>query len=340
MKLTVRRTLVLLAFCALLLPAGYAHAQGVTTGSITGVVLDAQKAPVPGASVVAVHEPSGTRYEATTRADGRFSLPGMRVGGPYSVTASLTGFQPQTVKDVIVSLGVASDLELALGQAAVTEEVTVTAQTSEVFSSARTGAATAVSREVHPEPPHRPRPHQRLRPTEPAVLGGPVRRLVRRPGQPAQQHHGRRLLLQQLLRPGRPARRPDGRHADLDGRRRGDPDQRRALRRPAGPLRRRRRQHGHPQWNELLGGLGLLLDARQRPRRHRGQGQHLQPRHVRRQPVRRVAGRPDPQGQALLLRAATRTTSTRRRGRRSARTRAGRRWAATSRASSPPTSTP
>jgi hypothetical protein len=148
MKLTVRRTLALLAFCALLLPAGLAHAQGVTTGSITGIVVDAQKQVVPGASVVAVHEPSGTRYEATTRADGRFSLPGMRVGGPYSVTASLTGFQPQTVKDVIVSLGVASDLELALGQAAVTEEVTVTAQTSEIFSSARTGAATTVNREA------------------------------------------------------------------------------------------------------------------------------------------------------------------------------------------------
>jgi hypothetical protein len=58
MKLTVRRTLGLLAFCALLWPVGHAYAQGVTTGSITGVVVDAQKAPVPGASVVAVHEPS------------------------------------------------------------------------------------------------------------------------------------------------------------------------------------------------------------------------------------------------------------------------------------------
>ena len=148
MKLTVRRRLAFLAVFALLLSTGLAHAQGVTTGSITGVVLDAQKQAVPGASVLAVHEPSGTRYEATTRADGRFSLPGMRVGGPYTVTASLTGFQPQTQKDVIVGLGVASDLQLILGQAAVTEEVTVTAQTSEVFSSARTGAATAVSRDI------------------------------------------------------------------------------------------------------------------------------------------------------------------------------------------------
>ena len=148
MNLTVRGRLALIALCALLWPVGHAAAQGVTTGSITGAVVDPQKQPVPGASVVALHEPSGTRYEATTRPDGRFSLPGMRVGGPYTVTATLSGFQAQTVKEVIVSLGVAADLELALGQAAITEEVTVTAQSSEIFSSARTGAATALSREV------------------------------------------------------------------------------------------------------------------------------------------------------------------------------------------------
>ncbi len=148
MNLTGRRRLALLAIFALLLSVGHVQAQGVTTGSITGTVTDAQKAPVPGATVVAVHEPSGTRYEATTRPDGRFSLPGMRVGGPYTVTATLTGFQPQTTKDVIVSLGVGSDLALTLSTAAITEEVTVTAQSSEVFSSTRTGAATAVARDA------------------------------------------------------------------------------------------------------------------------------------------------------------------------------------------------
>jgi hypothetical protein len=148
MELSVRGRVALVAAFALLLSTGHARAQGVTTGSITGVVEDAQKQAVPGATVVAVHEPSGTRYEATTRADGRFSMPGMRVGGPYTVTASMSGFQPRTQKDVVVSLGVATDLELTLGQAAISEEVTVTAQTSEIFSSARTGAATDVSRTV------------------------------------------------------------------------------------------------------------------------------------------------------------------------------------------------
>jgi hypothetical protein len=67
-------------------------------------VVDTQKQAVPGVAVAAVHEPSGTRYEATTRADGRFSIPGMRVGGPYTVTASISGFQPKTQTDVVVSL--------------------------------------------------------------------------------------------------------------------------------------------------------------------------------------------------------------------------------------------
>jgi hypothetical protein len=54
-------------------------AQGVTTGMIAGVVADAQGAVVPGATVVAVHQPSGTSYESISQADGRFALPGLRV---------------------------------------------------------------------------------------------------------------------------------------------------------------------------------------------------------------------------------------------------------------------
>jgi Carboxypeptidase regulatory-like domain len=148
MKHMFLRRVAFLALCTLILPVAKSDAQGVTTGSVAGVVLDAQGAAIPGATVLAVHDASGTRYEATTRADGRFTIPGMRVGGPYTVTATLSGFQPQSTRDVTVSLGVATDLELKLIQAAITEEVTVQAQTSEVFSSARTGAATTILRDV------------------------------------------------------------------------------------------------------------------------------------------------------------------------------------------------
>jgi len=127
--------------------APQAFAQGVTTGMIAGVVADSQGAVVPGATVVAIHEPSGTSYEAVSQGDGRFTLPGLRVGGPYKVTATLAGFGAEAREGVTVSLGVATDLDFKLKVAAVAEEVTVTATFDPVFSTSRTGAATAIMRD-------------------------------------------------------------------------------------------------------------------------------------------------------------------------------------------------
>jgi hypothetical protein len=94
-------------------------AQGVTSGAISGIVTDAQKQPVAGAGVSARHEPSGTIYEAVTATDGRFFLPGMRVGGPYTVTVFYSGtgaaaFEPQVLTDVTVNLGVATNLQVTV----------------------------------------------------------------------------------------------------------------------------------------------------------------------------------------------------------------------------------
>jgi hypothetical protein len=151
----MRRTLSV--FAALLFAAlhglsspGSAAAQGVTTASLTGRVTNAQGGPVAGASITAVHQPSGTRYTAVTRSDGRYLIPGMRVGGPYQVTASQLGLDAQTRNNITLNLGVATDLDFALAAAAVAlEGITVTGQgAGAVFSSDRTGAATSVTREV------------------------------------------------------------------------------------------------------------------------------------------------------------------------------------------------
>ena len=146
-RTTLLRSLALLVCCVLLWPAGRADAQGVTTGAISGVVKDAQGAVIPGATVLAVHQPSGSTYEAVTQADGRFVMPGMRVGGPYTITTSLPGFTSEAKNNISVSLGVTQDLDFGLKVANVAETITVVGQSDPVFSSGRTGAATAVTRE-------------------------------------------------------------------------------------------------------------------------------------------------------------------------------------------------
>src|SRR5262245_22087341 len=142
----IRWTLALLMSCAVMWP-GRVHAQGVTTASITGIIKDAQGGVIPGATVTAIHEPSGTSYETVTQGDGRFFIQGMRVGGPYKVTAALAGFSSEVKSNLNLSLGVAQDLEFALKVAAVAETITVVGQSDPVFSWTHTGAATAVMRE-------------------------------------------------------------------------------------------------------------------------------------------------------------------------------------------------
>ena len=119
--------------------------QNVTAGSISGVALDPQGAVLPGATIVAVHEPSGTRYEAVTDAQGRFLFSSVRVGGPFRVTAELSGFRTQEQANVAVPLGETLELNFKLPLATVSETVTVEAEVDPIISSTRTGPAANIS---------------------------------------------------------------------------------------------------------------------------------------------------------------------------------------------------
>ena len=118
----------------------------ITTGSVTGTVVDQQGGALPGVSVTAVHEPTGTQYSATTDTQGRFQIPNVRVGGPYRVTVSLSGFTDVSQTGVTVSLGEARSLSFTMGLAGVSETITVTAET--IFTETRAGTAENVSREA------------------------------------------------------------------------------------------------------------------------------------------------------------------------------------------------
>ena len=129
-----------------LLGGSGAIAQGVTTSSINGVVTDDKGAVLPGATVVAVHTPSGTRYGITTNTAGRYTFPAVRIGGPYRITVSFVGFQEQTREIGSADLGnpVQASFRLAeQGQAL--SEVVVTA--GGLVDAERTGASTNIKRE-------------------------------------------------------------------------------------------------------------------------------------------------------------------------------------------------
>src|SRR5215207_10626353 len=119
---------VTLMIGALSFAAPTASAQ-VTTAEISGLVKDSQGAVVPGATITAVHEPSGTTYSGVTQGDGQFDIRGMRIGGPYKVTAELSGFRTETQSNINLSLGVTQDLSFTLALATVSETVEVVGST-------------------------------------------------------------------------------------------------------------------------------------------------------------------------------------------------------------------
>ena len=145
-KLLARVISMVVVAVATVAVSGSLLAQGLTTATITGVVTDsATSAPIAGAHVLAVHGPSGTAYTATTREDGRFTIPGMRVGGPYSVAVTYIGYRKRVEDRIYLQLGVGADLQFYMASVGVElEAVTVSGQADATFSSERTGAATAV----------------------------------------------------------------------------------------------------------------------------------------------------------------------------------------------------
>ncbi len=138
-----------------------AWAQGVTTATFSGFVKDgkggvgpeavkgASNAGLPGANIVAVHQPTGAEYITVTRADGRFIIPNARVGGPYKITASFVGYETQVKENLYLELGNTTNVDFVLTESGTQlSEVVVTAAKDPVMNSERTGAATNISNQV------------------------------------------------------------------------------------------------------------------------------------------------------------------------------------------------
>ena len=114
----------------------------VTTSGITGIVMaDGEEAI--GATVTAKHVESGTIYRAVTNIDGRYTITGMRAGGPYEVEISYIGFQTAKFTDIQLALGQNSVVDAQLSEGSeMIQEVVVVAKANNTMRSDRSGAVT------------------------------------------------------------------------------------------------------------------------------------------------------------------------------------------------------
>ena len=118
----------------------------ITTSSMAGkVTIEGTTEEVIGATVQAVHEPSGTRYATVTNTAGRFTIQGMRTGGPYVVTVSYIGYQTKTFKGIVLQLGETYHLDVWITEnASELSEIVITGKATK-FTGEKTGASTNIT---------------------------------------------------------------------------------------------------------------------------------------------------------------------------------------------------
>jgi Carboxypeptidase regulatory-like domain len=127
----------------------------VTKSSISGVVKSEKGTTIPGASVLVVHTPTGTKYSTSSDFDGSYSIPAIRPGGPYTVKITFMGYKPAEVNDVNANLGSNVTVNVVLIDALSTlKEVVIKGKSGgSAFSKNRTGASQQFStREINAVP--------------------------------------------------------------------------------------------------------------------------------------------------------------------------------------------
>ena len=118
-----------------------------TTSEISGSISNNKEA-VAGATITAIHTPTGTKYVTSSRKDGRYNLPNLRVGGPYTITATFVGFKEEKQENVFLSLGqeYKADFTLSAEENKLTEVVVATSRQNSVFNNGRTGSQETITR--------------------------------------------------------------------------------------------------------------------------------------------------------------------------------------------------
>ncbi len=139
----MKRMLLTVMLCCFVLP-GLIMAQGTTNSAFNGLVTDSDGNPIVGATITALHTPTGTLYTAVSRQDGLYNIPAVKTGGPYTVKVTMEPFKTQELQGIILKLGEDRNLQFKMALEMIMEEVTVEAS-NPIISEGRTGAAQNVS---------------------------------------------------------------------------------------------------------------------------------------------------------------------------------------------------
>jgi Carboxypeptidase regulatory-like domain len=137
---------ILFVLC-LLLTVNIVFAQE-TTSEINGIVTDEGSKGLAGATIKALHIPTGTSYTTTTRKDGRYNLPNLKVGGPYTITVSFVGYAEDRKEEVYLNLGEEYKASFSLKPSSrnLDNVIITSTRNDRTFNSNRTGAQETINR--------------------------------------------------------------------------------------------------------------------------------------------------------------------------------------------------
>lgn len=139
----LKRILFFFAFTLMVSP--FVSAQ-ITTSAITGSIKSTTDESLVGATVVATHIPTGTKYTAVSRAGGVIRIENMRSGGPYTIEVSYVGYDKETYTEVYLQLAESFILNPVLKKTEKVLETVVltTSGRSQILNKNRTGAVTNI----------------------------------------------------------------------------------------------------------------------------------------------------------------------------------------------------
>ena len=150
----MNKLLQIFLFLGIILSSMASMAQGVTTSSINGRVLEGENQPLLGATIVAVHTPTGTTYGSVTDIEGYYRINNLRVGGPYNITITYVGKQDLALTNIYLQLGESEQINATLADSTnALDEIVIQAQRNGIFDSGKTGPETNIStREINTLP--------------------------------------------------------------------------------------------------------------------------------------------------------------------------------------------